>query len=281
MGQNINKIKSRMSSITGAYKVTSAMKLVSSVKLKTWRYRMLANKEFADALGQASDQVFKYIDNVKSPLLEINEKADKNLYLIVSSSLGLCGSYNTNIFKLADETVNPNDEAIILGRKGIVHYKNSGFTILDEFSDYANARDRGAIRRIVNYLVEQYSTGTYRQIHLIYTSYKNPIVFVPKDVVFLPLSLERNDNNVGYPPLLEPNKQTLFDTLTPFYLENRLYSYLLESEVCEQASRSNAMENATKNAEELLDQLQIEFAKARQGAITQELIEIVGAAESL
>ena len=134
---------------------------------------------------------------------------------------------------------------------------------------------------MVSYLVEAYSKGEYRQIHLIYTSYKNPITFIPVDVNFLPLSLERNDNGVGYPPLLEPNKQKLFETLTPFYLENRLYYYLLVSEVCEQAASSNAMENATKNAEVLLDQLQIEFAKARQGAITQELIEIVGAAESL
>ena len=281
MGQNINKIKSRMGSVTGAYKVTSAMKLVSSVKLKTWRYRMLANKEFTEAINEASDQVFKYIDNVSSPLLEINEKANKNLYVIVSSSLGLCGSYNTNIFKLADEKVNPNDEAIILGRKGFVHYKNGGFTILDKFLDYTNARDRGAIRRMVHFLVDEYIKGEYRQIHLIYTSYKNPITFIPTDINFLPLSLNREEGYVGYPPLLEPTKQKLFDTLTPFYLENRLYSYLLESEVCEQASRSNAMENATKNAEELLDQLQIEFAKARQGAITQELIEIVGAAESL
>lgn len=281
MGQNINKIKSRMGSVTGAYKVTSAMKLVSSVKLKTWRYRMLANKEFTEAINEASDQVFKYIDNVSSPLLEMNEKANKNLYVIVSSSLGLCGSYNTNIFKLADEKVNPNDEAIILGRKGFVHYKNGGFTILDKFADYKNARDRGAIRRMVRFLVDEYIKGEYRQIHLIYTSYKNPITFIPTDINFLPLSLNREEGYVGYPPLLEPTKQKLFDTLTPFYLENRLYSYLLESEVCEQASRSNAMENATKNAEELLDQLQIEFAKARQGAITQELIEIVGAAESL
>jgi len=281
MGQNINKIKSRMGSVTGAYKVTSAMNLVSSVKLKTWRYRMLANKEFTEAINEASDQVFKYIDNVSSPLLEMNEKANKNLYVIVSSSLGLCGSYNTNIFKLADEKVNPNDEAIILGRKGFVHYKNGGFTILDKFLDYKNARDRGAIRRMVRFLVDEYIKGEYRQIHLIYTSYKNPITFIPTDINFLPLSLSREEGYVGYPPLLEPTKQKLFDTLTPFYLENRLYSYLLESEVCEQASRSNAMENATKNAEELLDQLQIEFAKARQGAITQELIEIVGAAESL
>ena len=281
MSQNINKIKNRMGSITGAYKVTSAMKLVSSVKLKTWRYRMLANKEYAEAINLASEEVFKYVDGIQSPLLEENNKVERNLYVIVSSSLGLCGSYNTNIFKLADTTLHKDDEAVVLGKKGFIHYKNGEFKIFDEFQDYNNARDRGAIRRMVNFLVGEYSRGAYHQIHLIYTMYKNPITFVPTDVTFLPLSLDRSNNNVGYPPLLEPNKEKLFNKLAPFYLENRLYSLLLESEVCEQASRSNAMENATKNAEELLDQLRIEFAKARQGAITQELIEIVGAAESL
>lgn len=242
---------------------------------------MLANRDYADAINTASQEVFKYIDNVKSPLLEDNEKATKNLYVIVSSSLGLCGSYNTNIFKLADTTLNKDDEAIVLGRKGFIHYKDGDFKILEQFQDYTSARNRGLLRRMVRFLVDAYSNGEYKTIHLIYTKYKNPITFLPTDTVFLPLSMDRSNNYVGYPPILEPNKQKLFDSLTPFYLENRLYSLLLESEVCEQAARSNAMENATKNAEELLEQLQIEFAKARQGAITQELIEIVGAAESL
>ena len=281
MAQNINKIKNRMASINGAYKVTSAMKLVSSVKLKTWRYRMLANKEYADAIQQASDEVFKYIDDVESPLLEKNDKANKNLYIIVTSSLGLCGSYNTNVFKLADQNINQKDEAILLGKKGLIHYKGGEFKVLEKFTDYVSAKDRTVIKRLISFITEQYISGEYKEVHLIYTSYKNPITFVPKDALILPLSTERDNNYVGYPPLLEPTKQKLFDSLANFYIENRLYSYLLESEVCEQAARSNAMENATDNAEELLNQLQIEFAKARQGAITQELIEIVGAAQAL
>ena len=100
--------------------------------------------------------------------------------------------------------------------------------------------------------------------------------------MLLPLNVSsNNDKIVGYPPLLEPNAEELFKDLAKLYIETNIYSRLLESEVCEQAARSNAMENATKNAEELLDKLQIEFAKARQGAITQEIVEIVGAANAL
>ena len=99
-------------------------------------------------------------------------------------------------------------------------------------------------------------------------------MFHPCDYVVLPL--KGSEPIKGYPPLMEPSKEALINSLVPFYLKNSVYAKFLESEVCEQAARSNAMENATKNAEELLDSLQIEFNKARQGAITQEITEIVG-----
>jgi F-type H+-transporting ATPase subunit gamma len=99
------------------------------------------------------------------------------------------------------------------------------------------------------------------------------------DYTLLPLKVEAKEQQ-GYPPIMEPNQEALIDALVPIYLKNSVYAKFLESEVCEQAARSNAMENATKNAEELLENLQIEFNKARQGAITQEITEIVGASQS-
>ena len=99
------------------------------------------------------------------------------------------------------------------------------------------------------------------------------------DYTLLPLKVEQNEK-APYPPIMEPNQEALIDALIPIYLKNSVYAKFLESEVCEQAARSNAMENATKNAEELLENLKIEFNKARQGAITQEITEIVGASQS-
>ena len=104
-------------------------------------------------------------------------------------------------------------------------------------------------------------------------------MFHPVDYTLLPLKVEVKEQQ-GYPPIMEPNQEALIDALVPIYLKNSVYAKFLESEVCEQAARSNAMENATKNAEELLENLQIEFNKARQGAITQEITEIVGASQS-
>ena len=128
----------------------------------------------------------------------------------------------------------------------------------------------------MSFISNEYLKGTYKEIHLIYTAYKNSLTFHPVDYTVLPLKIE-NTVKEAYPPIMEPNQEAVLNALVPIYLKNSVYAKFLESEVCEQAARSNAMENATKNAEELLENLQIEFNKARQGAITQEITEIVGA----
>ena len=279
MSVGVTKIKGRIKSITGAYKVTSAMKLVSTVKLKQWRNKMLANKEYNQELQEVMEILFANAKKSDSPLLKVNEKASKSLYVIISSTLGLCGSYNTNIFKEADAKITKNDDAIIIGEKGVSYYADDSFTKIEGFEDRSKT-DRGLVNDLAKYIIDEYEKGTYKEIHLIYSEYKNSLVFLAKDFRLLPL--EVNEAVVtGYPPIIEPDANTLLSELTRFYLDAEIYSKLLESEVCEQGARSNAMENATNNAKELLDNLQIEFNKARQEAITNEITEIVAAAKAI
>ena len=242
MPQEVTRIKKRIKSVSASYKITSAMKLVSTVKLKRWKAKMLANKDYASKIDEIAEIVFSSIEKSKNPFFQ-ERKADKNLYIVLSSSLGLCGAYNNNIFRVADAKIKDNDDAII------------------------------------EFITKEYIKGVYQEIHIIYTSYKNSLVFHPVDYTLLPLKVTEKEKN-PYPPIMEPNQETLINALVPIYLKNSVYAKFLESEVCEQAARSNAMENATKNAEELLENLQIEFNKARQGAITQEITEIVGASQS-
>ena len=276
MAQEVTRIKKRIKSVTGSYKITSAMKLVSTVKLKKWRSKMLATKDYALRIDEIAKMVFSSVEESNNPYFTLNLKANKNLYIVLSSSLGLCGAYNNNIFRLADSHIKENDEAIILGKKAISHYKDGKFIKIENFKEYSSIRDEAVIKSIVDFISKEYLKGTYKEIHLIYTAYKNSLVFHPCDYVILPLKNEKKSDH-GYPPIMEPNQETLLNTLVPLYLKNSVFAKFLESEVCEQAARSNAMENATKNAEELLENLQIEFNKARQGAITQEITEIVGA----
>ena len=254
------------------------MKLVSTVKLKKWKNKMLANKEYALRIDEIARTIFSSVEESKNPFFE-KKNADKNLYIVLSSSLGLCGAYNTNIFRLTDAKISEKDDAIILGNKAISHYQNGVFNKIESFKDYSNVSDTMMINSIIEYIKKEYLKGAYQEVHLIYTSYKNSLVFRPVDCQILPLQMEV-EKKEGYPPIMEPNQEALIDVLIPLYLKNSVYAKFLESEVCEQASRSNAMENATKNAEELLESLQIEFNKARQAAITQEITEIVGASQN-
>ena len=280
MSQAVTKIKSRIKSVTGAYKVTSAMKLVSTVKLKQWRNKMISHKEYVNEIDQIVNIILAYCKKHKSPYMEKNTKANKKLYVIVSSTLGLCGSYNQNIFKISDANISSEDDAIILGGKGIIHHKNGEFTSISGFENYSSINDEKMVQKISQYILDEYLKGTYKEIHFIYSEYKNSLVFLAKDYTLLPLSSEIEETN-GYQPIMEPDEKTLMNEVIPFYLKSVIYSKLLESAVCEQGARSNAMENATNNAKDILDELQIEFNKARQGAITQEITEIVAAAKAV
>ena len=281
MSQAVTKIKSRIKSVSSAYKVTSAMKLVSTVKLKQWRNKMLAHKEYTNEVNDIVGLLLKCSDKVNSPFMNINNNASKNLYIVVSSTLGLCGSYNNNIFKVSDAAIKKDDEAIILGGKGMSHYKNGEFVKIPGYENYGSIEDGAMVTKLTRFILDQYKKGEYKEIHIIHSEYKNSLVFLARDFKLLPLNIEVEDSGVGYPPILEPSPQALVDEIIPFYLETVIYSKLLESSVCEQGARSNAMENATNNAKDILDELQIEFNKARQGAITQEIIEIVAASKAV
>ena len=280
MAQEVTRIKKRIKSVTGSYKITSAMKLVSTVKLKKWKNKMLATKEYALRIDEIAKTVFSSVENSKNPFFKVNESADKNLYIVLSSSLGLCGAYNNNIFRLADAKIQEQDDAIILGNKGMMHFEDGAFTKISGFEDYNSIQNSGIINSITSFIISEYLKGSYHEIHLIYSEYKNSLVFTPRDLKILPLEQVDTDTN-GFGPILEPNEKVLVEQLVPIYLKTIVHSKLLESEVCEQAARCNAMDNATNNAKELLDELQIEFNKARQGAITQEITEIVSAANAL
>ena len=281
MSQQITKIKSRIKTVSSALKVTSAMKLVSTVKLNRYKNKMLANRDYSSKIEQITDEVLLWSKTRNKYFVE-NENIDKKLYVIVSSTLGLCGAYNSNIFKLADANVAKDDDLLILGKKGLTHYENGEHKLILDFKDYSVSKNEKAINRLVEHLIECFLNKEYKEIHIIYTSYRNSMVFVPKDYMVLPLNKGTKDNDeLAFKPILEPNEEILLDTVIPLFLKTSVYSKLLESEVCEQAARCNAMESATDNANEILDALNIEFNKARQAAITQEITEIVGAAEAI
>ena len=142
MSQQITKIKSRIKTVSGALKVTSAMKLVSTVKLNRYKNKMLANRDYSSKIEQITDEVLMWSKSRNKYFVE-NENIDKKLYVIVSSTLGLCGAYNANIFKLADASVSENDDLVVLGKKGLTHYNNGEYQLILDFSNYHSIKDEG------------------------------------------------------------------------------------------------------------------------------------------
>ena len=275
----LNQIKNRIKTVGGVEKVTSAMKLVSTVKLQRWKNKMLNNREYSFTMKEITDLVLSDKNIKETAYSKVNEDAKKNLYIIVSSTLGLCGSYNYNIFDLAQTKLTKDDDAVILGKKGFAFFKNDEFSKLPGYEEYSSVSDEKIIKSLTKYVLEAYKKGIYKEVHIIYTLYKNSLTFIPTDEKILPLgSFESSD---GYLPIFEPSPNELANILIPLFVQTTIYQKLLESEVSEHASRSNAMNAATDNAKEILDKLKIEFNKARQAAITSEITEIVSGANAL
>ena len=194
----------------------------------------------------------------------------------------MCGSYNFNLFKLIDKTINENDEVIIFGNKGLSHYANSKLKLNKEFSGFDPSDVNNLAHFLQRYILEIYPKEEYEEVNLIYTHYKNSISFIPTIKHLLPIEIKAQDEeNNAIEPLIEPNKKEVINALIPFYLESMILSLLIESNVSEQASRRNAMDNATNNAQELVDELKLEYNKARQNSITSQIIEVVSASNNL
>ena len=275
MGKTLLETKKRIASISSTYKVTSAMKLVSTVKLRSLMAKMENYRYFASEIKDVFSYLSNNIGENKSPFFNPTLKG-KKLYILISSTLGLCGSYNYNLFEKIDSEYDKEDDILILGNKGKNHYKDYDNVLLleKEENDYELLAEE-----IVPLVIDKYLDGTYREICIVYTKYKNSITFIPEIEKILPLVSKDNDDYFAN-CLIEPDKETVLNELIPLYISSIIKGRILESFTSEQASRRNAMENASDNAKDIISELQLEFNKARQSQITSEIIDIVGASSA-
>ncbi len=276
----LHSTKSRIKSIDSTRKITKAMELVASVKLKKWQktlnnimnYSATLEDIISSCIGEVSQN-----DNLTPFALKSYPNAKKKLVVVVTSSLGLCGGYNYNVFKFADTIINEEDKILIIGSKAETKYVQED---VDKSNEQILERlDFTKVKNLVSLIQDEYAKGIYKSVVLIYTSYKNSLRFDPSVFPLLPICIEQKEIS-GYEPIYEPNKKEFLNLLLPKYLETVVYSKLVESIVSEQASRRNAMDNATDNADELVSKLTIQYNKARQASITNELIDVVAGARS-
>lgn len=275
MAQSLHKTKRRIASVNSTKKITKAMELVATVKLKRFKNVMEENEAYARELVNIIHHLFERIEVEDNPYLK-ESKSTTDLYIVVSSNLGLCASYNNNIYAFVNENVKKEDTHIIpIGYKGDNFLKKEGFSLDENYVSINEHLDYEDIRKLGEYVTRQFIEGKYRSIKLIYSHYVNSLRFVPEELTIFPIRQPEGNNQIGYEPIFDPDAKTLIDELIPIYVVSVLYHKIIESQVSEQASRRTAMENANDNADEIIDKLTLEYNKARQTAITQEITEVV------
>ncbi|MDY6430131.1 MAG: ATP synthase F1 subunit gamma [Bacilli bacterium] len=285
MSLGLNKTKRRISSIETTQKITKAMEMIATVKLKSFKDAFAASSSYLDEVTKIIGSFIEYDGEEKSHYTKENENAQGSLYIIITSSLGLCAGYNNNIFKFVESTVDKEKDTILMiGEKGAAHYSfDKSYKNRSELQGYLSLESRNKdILKFSMELKNAFNEGKYRKINIIYTKYINSLSFEPSCLTLLPLYIKykKEKNEDICPPLFNPGPREALHLALPNYLFSQIKGKIIESSLSEQASRRNAMESANDNADELLAQLRIEYNKARQTSITQEIVEIVGGANA-
>ena len=283
MASGLQATKRRMNSVNSTKKITNAMKLVATAKLKTWKNKLQGNNEYASSLHSLMNVLLKSISQEDKEKVFGETNSTSTLFIIVTSTLGLCGGYNYNLYKeVVPQIDKEKDIVLVIGTKGYNYFKRNGYHVDDLFINALQDYDYNQVRRMNKHVMSLLRLGQIGNIKIAYTEFKNSITFIPKIEEIYPISeiegeeVTRKEQEM----LIEPSPIIVLENIVPLYIESLINSRLIESSVSEQASRSNAMESATDNAEEIINKLQIEYNKARQQAITQEITEIVGGANA-
>ncbi len=271
-------LKARIKSIKTTHKITSAMELIANAKLSRFKNVMEENRVYASALSDLLKEILS-LDFESDSLYLKENNSGKIVHIVISSDMGLCGSYNANILK---EVLNlPKDEPLyVLGTKLYKNLKEAGYVIENDPRSIDDMSFEDA-QKLMHKLLVSYQKGVIKKIDVIYTHFKNGVSFEVWQRDILPLKNEEEEKKKYDPLLFEPRVEVVLDDLIESTCESIIYALILESRTSEQASRRLAMENASDNAEELQSELTLAYNQARQAAITQEITEIVAGADAL
>ncbi len=275
MAQGKQAIRSRIRSVDSTKKITRAMQLVAASKLKRQKECMEGNRLYAKRLSESTAQIVASLKEQTHPYLQACEG---RLLIVITSDMGLCGAYNANIERELQQ-ISPQDAIVMIGAHGMAWVSKRKLRVVETLS--ALPQDcYGELSALANRLLEKVREGAFGTIEVLYTKYINSLTFEPRRMTLLPFSKEEALAPKGE-MILEPQGAQLLDTLIPLYVRSQLYSCYLEAKTSEYASRRTAMENATNNAQEIRDALELAYNQARQAAITQEITEIVGGVNAL
>ena len=280
---NMQDIKRRIKSINSIEHITSAMKLVSAAKLRRAKATFEKTTEYFHFITDSIAEIFNNAAEVPNKYLEGSREINRTCYIIITSCKGLCGSFNSNVIRAATREIGQEQPVIVaIGTRGRDYFRKRGKEIVAEYLAPPESISFLETREISKPIIELYDSGEIDRVVLVYTSFVNNLEQQVKTVQLLPFKIENNpdvlrvEREVEY----EPSVEDVFNYLVPKYVEIVVFGAIIESATCEHAARRMAMESATDNAREMLGDLSLYYNRARQAAITNEIIEVVSGSEA-
>ncbi|NCF42741.1 MAG: ATP synthase F1 subunit gamma [Bacteroidetes bacterium] len=281
---NLKEIRNRISSVSSTMQITSAMKMVSAAKLKKAQDAITAMRPYADKLTELLQNLSATLDADSGSKFSDQREVKNVLIVAITSNRGLCGAFNSNIIKqashLATNYTDKNVAIVAIGKKANDALSKE-YEILANESTVFDDLTFDNVAQIAELLMKKFEEGSVDKIELVYNGFKNAATQIVTTEQFLPIVSGTEDVNPNQDYIFEPSKAEIVETLIPKSLKTQLFKAIRDSFASEHGARMTAMHKATDNATELRDQLKLTYNKARQAAITNEILEIVGGAEAL
>ncbi len=281
-GTGTKEIKHRIKSVESTSQITKAMELVASSKLKKAKERAGKSAPYFEILKSTIRDIGAMNSEFDSVYTEQRE-IKSSLFIVIAGDRGLAGGYNANVFRAANELFDGKNVSVIpIGKKACEYYSKRGFPIVSSFEGIGEYIDFELSADIAKAALDEYLAGRADEIYVIYTKFVSPLTQKTEYEKLIPFS-DGSDGKGKAPSqltLYEPSAQAVFDSIIPDYVSGFVLGAVIESFASEQGARRTAMESANDNAEQMIEELKLSFNRARQGAITQELTEIVSGAAS-
>ena len=282
---SMRDIKRRRNSIASTQQITKAMKLVSTVKLQKTKMRAERSKPYFDKMYATVTSMLAKSGTIEHPYLK-PQSSTKKAVILITSNRGLAGGYNSNVIK----TVTGSDlkaEDIVLftvGSKGREYFARRNYEIAKEYNEVIENPMFSDAKEICEEVLKRYVSGEVGEIYLAYTYFKNTVVHEPRLLKLLPIQVDEADIEAAKSNSLmnyEPQEEEALEIISPKYMTSILYGALVEAVASENGARMQAMDSATSNADEMIEKLTLQYNRARQGSITQELTEIIAGANAI
>ena len=282
---NLKEIRNRIASVSSTMQITSAMKMVSAAKLKKAQDAITAMRPYANKLTEFLQSLSASLDSDSGNKFSTQREINKVLVVSITSNRGLCGAFNSNIikesYKLANETYSDKEVSFLAIGKKSNDALSKKYNVIGNHSAIYDDLTFENSAEIAQTLMDKFVDADFDKIILVYNKFKNAATQIIMNEQFLPIVPVENKTSINIDYIFEPSKIEIVETLIPKSLKTQLYKAIRDSFASEHGARMTAMHKATDNATELRDQLKLTYNKARQAAITNEILEIVGGAEAL